>query len=53
MALASGRAGEAPPTSSESCTSDPNFAVICAFIHEFGSVCGVDCPPLGKLQVWN
>ena len=26
----------------EKCTSDPNFAVVCAFIERFGSICGMD-----------
>lgn len=50
MALATGDGP--PPTNSmdDSCTSDPNFAVICAFIKEFGPACGVECPSLGRLQ---
>jgi len=34
----------------ERCTNDPNFAVICDFIQEFGTFCGVECPCLGELQ---
>ena len=46
-----GQGGPPPPSSSDdSCTSDPNFAIMCAFVNEFGSMCGVACPTLGKLQ---
>ncbi len=31
-------------------SSDPNFAVVCAFIDRFGGECGVQCPNIGDLQ---
>ena len=40
-----------PEMAKEKCTSDPNFAVICAFIKRFGTICGVLCPSIGRLQV--
>jgi hypothetical protein len=33
-----------------SCTSDPNFAVICSFMEKFGVSCGIPCPGIGELQ---
>lgn len=33
----------------ESCQSDPNFAVICSFIRQFGVLCGVNVS-IGDLQ---
>jgi archaellum component FlaD/FlaE len=30
--------------------SDPNFAVVCAFIERFGAACGLQCPNIGDLQ---
>ena len=50
MALASGEARPPVTSSDDSCTSDPNVAIICAFIKEFGMMCGVECPTLGRLQ---
>ena len=35
----------------EKCTTDPNFAVVCAFIEQFGPLTGVLCPNIGRLQV--
>ncbi len=38
-----------PPPPSE-VASDPNFAVVCAFVDRFGQNCGVPCPNIGDLQ---
>ena len=35
----------------DKCTADPNFAVVCAFIDQFGPITGVLCPSIGRLQV--
>ena len=40
-----------PKETKEKCTTDPNFAVICAFIEHFGPMTGVLCPNIGRLQV--
>lgn len=40
-----------PELSKEKCTTDPNFAVVCAFIEQFGPLTGVLCPNIGRLQV--
>ena len=43
----------------EKCTSDPNFAVVCAFIERFGSICGMDIIVylgmviIRKYIIWN
>ena len=42
---------EQPELVKEKCTTDPNFAVVCAFIERFGTICGVLCPSIGRLQV--
>ena len=34
----------------EKCTSDPNFAVICSFLDQFGATLGVPCPSIMDLQ---
>ena len=33
-----------------SCVSDPNFAVICSFLEQFGKTCGIEYPDIGSLQ---
>ncbi|XP_017877134.1 uncharacterized protein LOC108623260 [Ceratina calcarata] len=33
-----------------SCTSDPNFAVICSFLECFGKSCGIIYPDISRLQ---
>ena len=40
-----------PELPKEKCTTDPNFAVVCAFIEQFGPLTGVLCPNIGRLQV--
>ena len=40
-----------PELTKEKCTTDPNFAVVCAFIEQFGPLTGVLCPNIGRLQV--
>ena len=42
---------DAVKAAKEKCTVDSNFAVICAFIEQFGQITGVLCPSIGKLQV--
>ena len=40
-----------PEIAKEKCTIDSNFAVVCAFIEQFGPITGVLCPSIGRLQV--
>ena len=40
-----------PEIATEKCTDDANFAVICNFMEQFGPICGVLCPSIGRLQV--
>ena len=42
---------DGPEITKEKCTADANFAVVCAFIEQFGEMCGVLCPSIGRLQV--
>ena len=42
-----------PELPKEKCTTDPNFAVVCAFIEQFGPLTGVLCPNIGRLQVYK
>ena len=44
---------DAAKPAKEKCTVDSNFAVICAFIEQFGQITGVLCPSIGRLQVRN
>merc|ERR1711936_1241991 len=39
-----------PVVAREKCTSDPNFAVVCSFLDQFGSTLGVPCPSIMDLQ---
>ncbi len=48
-AMVGGPALQAARKSSE-VSSDPDFAVVCAFIDRFGEECGVQCPNIGELQ---
>merc|ERR1711936_620941 len=41
---------ETKPTIKDRCTSDPNFAVVCSFLDQFGSTLGVPCPSIMDLQ---
>jgi hypothetical protein len=40
-----------PTVVKEQVSADPNFAVVCAFIKQFGTFCGVLCPSISRLQV--
>ena len=50
-AIETERKPEVAKESKEKCTIDSNFAVICAFIEQFGQITGVLCPSIGRLQV--
>ncbi|XP_014232727.2 titin homolog [Trichogramma pretiosum] len=39
-------------SSEASCVTDPNFAVICSFIEQFGKHCGLETPDIASLQDW-
>ncbi|CAB0044462.1 unnamed protein product [Trichogramma brassicae] len=39
-------------SSEASCATDPNFAVICSFIEQFGKHCGLETPDIASLQDW-
>lgn len=32
------------------CVNDPNFAIICAFLHKFGATCNISYPSINDLQ---
>ena len=49
--MAEAESKEQPVIPKEKCSADANFAVVCAFIEQFGSICGVLCPSIGRLQV--
>lgn len=32
------------------CVNDPNFAIICAFLHKFGASCNIEYPAVNDLE---
>ena len=41
---------ETKPVVRDLCTSDPNFAVVCSFLDQFGGTLGIPCPSITDLQ---